>query len=246
MVEATRNVTPEQGKKWKLDLVEILLPLVLLGVSSLLEAAVLIVVSVNPTLWKDWWGLGVCFLVITLAEGGVSIAMVRRPSLWAVVIVAAALAQAAALMHAALIREHWAEWWGLGAFFLIVAVAQACFSIAVVLWPDRHMFTVGIVGNAVIMLLYLWTRIGSFPCFHLGRLMLGPDCPDPMHEPVEWLDIVAQLIEGELILTLAALSWIWPIARDLGIVEEKVRSADKPYARARRSERGDRDKLGDV
>jgi hypothetical protein len=100
MVEATRNVTPEQGKKWKLDLVEILLPLVLLGVSSLLEAAVLIVVSVNPTLWKDWWGLGVCFLVITLAEGGVSIAMVRRPSLWAVVIVAAALAQAAALMHA--------------------------------------------------------------------------------------------------------------------------------------------------
>ena len=89
-----------------------------------------------------------------------------------VLYVAAAFSLLAALIHLWVIPEHFEEWWGYGAFFLVSAVAQGAYSAALLRWSRRPLLLVGIGGNVSIIVLYLLPRTVGIPLFgpHAGEV----------------------------------------------------------------------------
>src|SRR5215216_7342782 len=83
----------------------------------------------------------------------------RGPSLYA----AAALSLLAGLIHLWVAPEHFEEWWGYGAFFLVAAAAQLLYAPLALRWPSRTLLIVGIAGNLAIVALYLLTRTVGIP-----------------------------------------------------------------------------------
>src|SRR5215203_6437605 len=77
----------------------------------------------------------------------------------------AALSLLAALIHLWVAPEHFEEWWGYGAFFLVAAAAQVLYVPLVLLWPTRIVLLLGIAGNLAIAVLYLLTRTVGIPLF---------------------------------------------------------------------------------
>jgi hypothetical protein len=75
----------------------------------------------------------------------------REPTLYA----AAALSLLAGLIHLCVTPEHFEEWWGYGAFFIVASAAQIFYVPIVVLWPTWIILLGGIVGNLAIVGLYL-------------------------------------------------------------------------------------------
>jgi hypothetical protein len=78
---------------------------------------------------------------------------------------AAALSLLAGLLHLWVTPEHFAEWWGYGAFFLVAAAAQILYVPIVLLWTTRIVLLGGIAGNLAIVVLYLLTRTVGIPFF---------------------------------------------------------------------------------
>ena len=102
---------------------------------------------------------------------------------------APALAATAALIHAVEAPRHFAEWWGYGLFFIVVAVGQAAFAVMLLLRPRRgaRWITVaGIAGNFGIAVLYLVTRTVGIP-------LVGPEAGEV--EAFDRSGLVATLIE---------------------------------------------------
>ncbi|MEA3202225.1 MAG: hypothetical protein QOE90_3653 [Thermoplasmata archaeon] len=121
--------------------------------------------------------------------------------------VAAFLSLGAGLVHGGLGPEHFAEWWGYGAFFAAAATAQILFGLALLThatgtleeerpWIRRAVRAAGIAGNALILALYVTTRVVGIPLF-------GPQAGTV--EPVAPLDVVAATAETALIAILAYL-----------------------------------------
>ncbi len=81
---------------------------------------------------------------------------------------AAALSLLAALIHLWVTPEHFEEWWGYGAFFLIAALAQALYAPLLLRRPNRTVLLLGIAGNLAIVVLYLLTRTLGIPFFGPG------------------------------------------------------------------------------
>jgi hypothetical protein len=98
-----------------------------------------------------------------------------------------------ALIHLWVMPEHFEEWWGYGAFFLISAVAQGAYGAALLRWPRRPLLLLGIGGNVSIIVLYLLTRTVGIPFFgpHAGEV-----------EGVGVADIVATTSELALVVAL--------------------------------------------
>jgi hypothetical protein len=109
---------------------------------------------------------------------------------------AAAFSLLAALIHLWVIPEHFEEWWGYGAFFLISAVAQGAYSAALLRWPRRTLLLLGIGGNVSIIVLYLLTRTVGIPFFgpHAGEV-----------EGVGVADLFATTSELALVVALLGL-----------------------------------------
>ena len=61
--------------------------------------------------------------------------------------------------------EHFEEWWGYGAFFVVAAAAQILYVPIVLLWPTQIVLLGGIAGNLAIVMLYLLTRTVGIPLF---------------------------------------------------------------------------------
>ena len=99
----------------------------------------------------------------SIAAGGIG-ARGRGRTLYA----AATLSLLAALIHLWVAPEHFEEWWGYGAFFLVAALAQALYAPLVVVWPTRIVLLLGIGGNLAIVVLYLLTRTVEIPLFGPG------------------------------------------------------------------------------
>jgi hypothetical protein len=76
---------------------------------------------------------------------------------------ASALSLLAGLIHLWVTPEHFEEWWGYGAFFLVAAAAQILYVPIVLLLPTRIVLLGGIVGNLAIVVLYLLTRTVGIP-----------------------------------------------------------------------------------
>ena len=78
----------------------------------------------------------------------------RKPILYTV----AAFSMVAALIHLWVTPEHFEEWWGYGTFFLVAAIAQGAFGVALLRRPRRLLLLLGLGGNVSIVALYLVTR----------------------------------------------------------------------------------------
>jgi hypothetical protein len=78
---------------------------------------------------------------------------------------AATLSLLAGLLHLWVTPEHFEEWWGYGAFFLVAGAAQILYVPIVVLWPTRIVLLAAIAGNLAIVGLYLLTRTVGIPFF---------------------------------------------------------------------------------
>ncbi len=112
---------------------------------------------------------------------------------------AAALSLVAALAHLWVMPEHFEEWWGYGAFFLVAAIAQGLYGVVLLRrgTPGRSLLLLGIAGNLALVLLYAVTRTVGVPFF-------GPHAGEA--EGVGMLDLSATTAELALVVALAALS----------------------------------------
>jgi len=72
------------------------------------------------------------------------------------------LSMAAALIHLAVIEQHWTQYWLYGAFFIAVGLAQQAWAVAIPAAPTRLLLSGGVVGNALVVLTWIITRtVGS-------------------------------------------------------------------------------------
>ena len=108
----------------------------------------------------------------------------------------AALSLLAALIHLWVMPEHFKEWWGYGAFFLVAAVAQVLYVPLLMRWPNRTVLLLGIAGNSAIVLLYLFTRVVGIPLF-------GPEVWEV--EGVGIIDVCATISEAAIVVALGGL-----------------------------------------
>ena len=106
------------------------------------------------------------------------------------VITAALLSAGAAAIHFAVIPAHFEEWWGFGAFFVFSGLAQLGWSLAVVTWPRRHLFWMGVIGNAAIVALWVVTRVEG--------TLVGPEPHEP--EPIGIADGIATGFEIAIVV----------------------------------------------
>lgn len=99
----------------------------------------------------------------------------------------------AGLAHGGLAPAHFEEWWGYGLFFAAAAAAQALYGLALLTdaLPTprgrRVVLLAGTAGNALVMLLYVWTRTAGVPLF-------GPEAGEV--EAVGGIDAVVLLLEA--------------------------------------------------
>ena len=116
----------------------------------------------------------------------------------------AGLSLTAAIIHLWVTPEHFEEWWGYGAFFLVAAVAQMLYVPLLLLWPGRTVLLLGIAGNSAIVLLYLLTRVVGIPLF-------GPEAGEV--EGVGTIDLCATISEAAIVVALGTLALVG-IARE--------------------------------
>ena len=68
---------------------------------------------------------------------------------------AVALTMGAAMIHVWAMPEHFGEWWFYGVLFLLVALLQGFYGVALWLWGGRTVFILGMGGNLAIVVFYL-------------------------------------------------------------------------------------------
>ncbi len=102
------------------------------------------------------------------------------------VAVAAVASAAAAGIHFAVAPEHFHEWWGFGAFFVVSGTAQLAWAV----FPSKAW--IGIGGNALFIVLWAVSRTHGLP--------FGPDPNTP--EAVGPVDLVSIGLELTAVLAL--------------------------------------------
>jgi hypothetical protein len=125
---------------------------------------------------------------------------------WAVI-----LTVAASLIHGLNVKEHLAEWWGYGFFFLFAAAAQFVYGLILIVQPwnydetggrrdgrryARRFYRAGIVANVMLIVLYLLTRTVGIPFF-------GPSAGTT--EPFTLIGVATKLLEAGLVAVLLTL-----------------------------------------
>jgi manganese oxidase len=108
----------------------------------------------------------------------------------------AGLSLLAALIHAWVMPEHLAEWWGYGAFFLLAAIFQTLYAVALLRHPESWLLCLGIAANLALIAIWVWTRTIGIP-------LVGPAAGEL--EPIGRIDVVAKVAEAGLVVVLAAL-----------------------------------------
>lgn len=122
---------------------------------------------------------------------------------------AAGLSLTAALIHLWVAPEHFAEWWGHGAFFMISAACQGLFAVMILRWPrSRTVLLAGITGNLVIVLLYVISRTWGMP-FGADWTLFSPSA--------------AHLESPELLGMLATAAELGIIAASVALLDVRAR-----------------------
>jgi hypothetical protein len=113
-----------------------------------------------------------------------------------VVRIGLALASAGAgAIHLAVLPEHAREWWLFGLFFLGTGVLQPVWALLILLRPSPRLLLAGALGNAVVIALWVVTRVAGLP--------FGPDLGE--REPAEFIDVLATAYEFLIVVGSLAL-----------------------------------------
>jgi hypothetical protein len=107
----------------------------------------------------------------------------------------AILSGVAAGIHLGVAPQHFAEWWGYGAFFVLAAVGEGALVALLALRPRAWVVQAGIWASLATMLMYLVSRTSGIP--------LGPETG--VVEPVELSGLAATAAEGALVVVLCGL-----------------------------------------
>jgi hypothetical protein len=106
----------------------------------------------------------------------------------------------AALVHVAVMPDHFRESVMYGLFFLGASVGQSAFGVLILARPSRHLVMAGIIGSALLILLWMVSRTWGVP--------IGPD--NGATESFGVLDALATSYEAVTVIfgLLAIRYWI--------------------------------------
>ena len=107
----------------------------------------------------------------------------------------AALSIGAAIIHFAVIAQHWDEWWLAAIFFIAVALFQLAWATLVLLRPSVPVYLSGAAINALVVVTWIVSRTSGIP--------VGPEAGEP--EPVGFPDVLATAYELLLVVLVLAL-----------------------------------------
>jgi hypothetical protein len=107
----------------------------------------------------------------------------------------AVLSACAAVIHFAVLGQHFNEYWLFGTFFLVVGWAQATWAVAVPWRPSRALLWVGVLGNAAVLAVWLASRTTGLP--------IGPNAGEA--ESVAGSDLTATVLELAVVAGAVAL-----------------------------------------
>jgi hypothetical protein len=116
----------------------------------------------------------------------------------------ALLSLAAAVIHVAVLGEHFAEYFAFGALFAVVAWLQAAWAIGILVASSRRLLWAAVVGNVVIVAVWVLSRTTGLP--------IGPEPWVP--EPAAFLDVFATILE----LVVAAGAAVLLVQRGPGVL----------------------------
>jgi hypothetical protein len=121
-------------------------------------------------------------------------------SLFDPITVAAAAGFVAAIVHALVVREHLAHWWGYGWFFTLLAAVQAVTAISLLRRPSKRFLVALAACDLGLIALYVISRTAGVP--------VGPHAGTV--EPVAPIDLIAKAAEalqvGAIVLALSAFT----------------------------------------
>lgn len=111
-------------------------------------------------------------------------------------ILAALASTGAAVVHAAVVRDHWATWWVSGLFFVVLAVVQLAWAAAVLKFTTPAVLWAGVLINAGSATLWAFTRLAGQP--------VGPQAGTPLPVGPAGLLVLALelLVCGSVLLVL--------------------------------------------
>jgi hypothetical protein len=81
------------------------------------------------------------------------------------------LSMAVALIHFAVIEQHWAEYWLYRAFFIAAGLAQLAWALIIPAAPARPLLWAGVAGNALVVITWIITRTAGS--------LVGPQAATP-------------------------------------------------------------------
>ncbi len=122
-------------------------------------------------------------------EPGISSAAHQAEGARAVATMLGLLSMAAALIHFAVIEQHWAKYWLYGAFFVVVGLAQLAWAVAIPSTPTRLLLAAGVAGNALVVITWIVTRTAGS--------LVGPQATTPAR--VGFGDLVATVMQVLLV-----------------------------------------------
>jgi hypothetical protein len=100
-----------------------------------------------------------------------------------------------AIIHAAVIRDHFEEWWAAGITFIILASLEGAAAVALLARPSRPLYLAGTWLSQVTIGLWVLSRTVGLP--------FGPDPFTP--EPVGGPDVTATVLEAVTWVALTSL-----------------------------------------
>lgn len=110
-------------------------------------------------------------------------------------VVVALLSIGAAIVHFAVIAQHFDEWWLTGMFFLSIALFQLAWGLLVLIQPSALVYVAGAIANALIIVTWIVSRTSGVP--------VGPEAGEA--EAVSFPDALATAFEVVLIVVLVVL-----------------------------------------
>jgi hypothetical protein len=108
----------------------------------------------------------------------------------------ALLSIGAAVIHFAVIAQHLNEWWLTGTFFVVVALFQLAWAIAVLARPSPALYLIGALVNALVVITWIVSRTVGVP--------VGPEAGEA--ESIGLPDALATGYEALLVGAAAALA----------------------------------------
>jgi hypothetical protein len=137
-------------------------------------------------------------------RGKVALWRGQRTATEALALVAGLLVFASSVIHAAVVNDHVEYYWPSGAFFLVVACAQAAWAVLAYRAPsNRRILLAGAIGNGALAVLWAISRTVGMP--------VGPQPWSP--EPIGAADVLSTIDELAAVVLLGMALAVAPGVR---------------------------------